>query len=339
MKNKNNLIPINTPVFLSATFLQKKPSQWGYSRVDDPTRLALEKKLADVEKAKYALAFSSGSSAITSLLMLLKSGDHVLCHREIYEGTHRILDKIMKGFGVSFGMANFNDARELKNSMQPETRMVFFETITNPNLEVVDVARVVDTAKGKGVLIVVDNTIATPLFRNPLNEGADIVVHSLTKFISGSHDVTGGALMINDSQLFERLGFVQRTTGAILSPLSCHLVDRGIETLPLRMEKHQKNAVRIAQFLKDHPRVDKVSFPGMSGLVSFILAKGLRPKVFLKRLKKIGIAQSFGGTASTILHPGSMMTLANPVGASFFRLSVGTENIDELIGDLKAALK
>lgn len=339
MKNRKNLKPINMPVFLSTTFVQDSPNQWGYSRVDDPTRLALENELADLENAKHGLAFSSGSSAVTCLLMTLSKGDHILCHRDIYEGTQRILERVLSKFGVGSDLVDLNNAEEIKKSIRPSTRMIFFENITNPGLEIVDVTKISKLIKRKDVLIVVDNTICTPVFQKPIIMGADIVVHSLTKFISGSHDVLGGALMTNDESLFDKLKFIQQTLGLVMSPFDCHLVSRGIKTLDLRVKAQTTNARKVFKFLKANKKVVKANFPGVSGMVSFVIDKNLDARRFLRNLRVIKIAQSFGGVESTILHPNSMMTLIKPVDLNFFRLSVGIGDPGELIKDLNDALK
>ncbi len=339
MKVKKNIKPINSPVVLSTTFSQDVPSQWGYSRVDDPTRLALERELADLEKANHALAFSSGSSAIACLFMLLKAGDHILCHREIYEGTRRILDKILKKFGLEFDLIDLKKIDEVKNKIRPSTKMIFFENITNPNLDVINVKNITELAKKNNILVAVDNTICTPIFQKPLLEEADLVVHSLTKFISGHHDVLGGSIMTNNIDLFERLKFNQQTLGWVLSPFDCHLVSRGIKTLDIRMKKQTDSAFKIFNFLKNHKKIKKTNFPGVSGIISFTIGGKNTAKMFLKRLKSIKIAQSFGGVESTILHPGSMMVLSSKIDDNFFRLSIGVEDPDLLINDLKEALK
>lgn len=330
--------PINNPIFLSTTFIQKKSSQWGYCRVDDPTRLALEKELAALEKAKHALAFSSGSSAIACIFALFKKGDHILCHREVYEGTHRQLDKIFNRFGIQFDLVDLNNLNEVIKNIKINTKLIFIESITNPNLEIIKINKLKKLTKNK-ILIAVDNTIATPVFKKPLLDGADLVVHSLTKFVGGHHDVLGGAIMLNNKTIFNKLKFIQQTIGFVLSPFDSFLVSKGIKTLEIRMIRHSENASRIFSLLKNHKKVERVIYPGFSGLISFTLKKDLNSEMFLKKLKFIKIAQSFGGTETTILHPNSMMDLFNFKNNNFFRLSVGIENVNEVICDLKIALK
>jgi cystathionine beta-lyase/cystathionine gamma-synthase len=329
------LKPLIPPIILSTTMAQTKPEQGGYSRVDNPTRLALEKNLAQLEKAKFALAFSSGSAAIANILSILKTGDEVICHHEVYEGTLRLLLKVFSKFGVK---VNLTDVSKLK-AVSRRTKIVWLETITNPTLQVIEVKKICQKLKHKNLLIVIDNTFATPIFQNPLLEGADIVVHSLTKFINGHHDVTAGAVMLNDKNIFNQLNFLQHTIGATPSPFDCFLIQRGLETFNLRMKQHQANAQKITEFLKSSPIISRVSFPGFSGLVSFWI-KGNQHNTlqFLSKLKHIKIAHSLGGTISTIMHPGSMMTLSIPIDNNLVRLSVGLENNQTIINDLKQAL-
>lgn len=331
----NNLTPLIIPIILSTTMAQKNPEGGGYSRVDNPTRLLLEKKLAKLEKAKFALAFSSGSAAITNILATLKSGDQIVCHQEIYEGTLRLLRKVFSKFGIK---VELTDIQKLK-TIDKQTKLIWFENITNPTLQKIDVKKICQELKRKDVLIVVDNTFATPIFQNPLSEGADIVVHSLTKFINGHHDVTAGAIMLNDQKIFNQLKFLQHTIGAIPSSLDCFLIHRSLETLQIRMNQHQMNAQKIADFLKKNANIFQISFPGISGIISFWL-KGNQQKTlnFLSKLKHIKIAHSLGGTISTILHPASMMTLSMPIDKNLVRLSVGLENTKIIINDLKQAL-
>lgn len=331
----SNLSPIVPLINLSTTMAQKIPEQGGYSRVDNPTRLSLEKELAKLEKAKFALAFSSGSAAIMTILATLKAGDEVICHQEIYEGTLRLLTKVFSKLDVK---VNLTDVNKLK-SVGQRVKIVWLENVTNPTLQIIDVKKICQRLKQKNLLIVVDNTFATPVFQNPLPMGADIVVHSLTKFISGHHDVTAGAIMLNDQKLFKQLKFLQHTVGAVPSPFDCFLIQRSLETLNLRMKQHQKNAQKVTDFLKTSSHVSQVSFPGFSGSVAFWI-KGNKQKTleFLAKLKHIKIAHSLGGTQSTIMHPASMMTLSLPINDCLVRLSVGLEDDQIIINDLRQAL-
>jgi len=332
----NNLTPLISPIILSTTMSQLKPEGGGYSRVDNPTRLLLEKKLAKLEKVKFALAFSSGSAAIATILSTLKTGDQIICHQETYEGTLRLLKKVFTKFGIK---VKLTDIRKLK-SVDRQTKLIWFENITNPTLEIINVKKICQKLKQEKTLIVVDNTFTTPIFQNPLVEGADIVVHSLTKFIAGHHDVSAGAIMLNNKQIFKQLKFLQHTIGAVPSPFDCFLINRSLETLEIRMKQHQANAQKITNFLKTCNHILKVSFPGFSGIVSFWVKGNQQTTLkFLSRLKHIKIAHSLGGTISTILHPASMMTLSIPIDRNLVRLSVGLENSKIIINDLKQALR
>ncbi|MFH0943138.1 MAG: aminotransferase class I/II-fold pyridoxal phosphate-dependent enzyme [Candidatus Beckwithbacteria bacterium] len=331
-----NLQPLITPIILSTTMAQKNPEQGGYGRVDNPTRLALEKKLAKLEKARFALAFSSGSAAITNILAILKSGDEIICHQEVYEGTLRLLTKVFSKFGVKVKLTDICKLKSVGN----KTRIIWFENITNPTLQILDVKQICRKLKQKKLLFVVDNTFATPVFQNPLLSGADIVIHSLTKFINGHHDVTAGAIMLNNRKLFDQLKFLQHTVGAIPSPFDCFLIQRSLETLIIRMKQHQANAQKVTDFLKTDSHIFRISFPGFSGVVSFWIKGGKQKTLkFLARLKHIKIAHSLGGTESTILHPASMMNLSVPMEDNLVRLSVGLEDSNLIINDLKLALR
>lgn len=348
MKKNIKVKPIIGSIVVSTTFSQTTPDQMSYSRVDNPTRLDLEKDLANLEKAKFALSFSSGSAAMTAIFLSLKRGNHIVCHEEVYEGTLRLLEKIFKNFGIEFSLINLLNNNSIESSFKKNTKLIWFENITNPTLNTINVSRICRLAKSKKVKVVVDNTFATPFFANPLTDGVDIVVHSLTKYINGHHDVTAGAIMTNDMRLFKKLRFLQITTGVIPSPLDCFLIKRGMETFPLRMKKHQENAKKISVFLKTQKNIKKVSFPGISGMVSFWVKGDLIQTVkFIKKLKIIKIAHSFGGGQSTILHPLSMMTFSFPkerlkkigINGALVRLSVGLEDSELIIDDLRQALK
>lgn len=330
-----NLTPLIPPIILSTTMAQTIPDQNGYSRVDNPARLLLEKNLANLEKAKFALTFSSGSAAIANLLATLKSGDEIICHQESYEGSLRLLTQVFAKFNLKIKLT---DITRLK-SVSQKTKLILFETVTNPALKTIDVKKIYRQLKRPHLIIAVDNTFATPVFQNPLTQGADVVIHSLTKFISGHHDVTAGAIMLNNKKLFDQLKFIQHTIGAVPSPFDCFLIKRSLETLTLRMKQHQLNAQKVAGFLTTSPQISKVSFPGFSGLVIFWLKDNrLTTLKFLSQLKHIKIAHSFGGTVSTIMHPASMMKLSRPVDNNLVRLSVGLENHQLIINDLKSAL-
>ncbi len=351
MRITNNLKTIRFPIIFSTALAQEVPEQGGYGRVDNPTRLALEDKLASLEKAKFALAFSSGSAAAATLLASFKAGDHILASRDIYEGTIRLLEKVFFKLGLKFTLIDLSDPSQLeirlKKSIKRKTRLLWLENPSNPLLKTIDLKTISKIAAKKNIKILVDNTFATPIFQKPLDRGAHIVIHSLTKFINGHHDVTGGAIMLNDKKIFRKLQFLQQTMGAVPSPFDCFLIERGMLTLSLRMRKHQGNARRIARFLRHHNKVIRVNYPGFSGVLVFWL-KGDRNNTlaFLKKLKLIKIAHSFGGAETTILHPVTMMGFSlskserEEIGITdnFLRLSVGLEDVDEIVKDLKIAL-
>jgi len=350
MKSNNNFGAIVPPIHLSTIFAQKDPGKhlgFEYSRVGNPTREGLEKELAKLEKGKFALTFSSGTAAAVTVLASLSAGDHVLCSQDVYEGTFRLLQKVFKKFDVSFNFVDLSKVDGLKKSVKPNTKLIWFENLTNPLLKVIDTQEIVKVAKKSKVLVLVDNTFATPIFRNPLLKGADIVLHSLTKFIGGHHDVTAGALIGNDQQLFKNLNFLQHTIGATPSPFDCFLVSRGVKSLSIRMQQHKKNAETVAQFLKTSKRIEKVVFPGFSGIVSFWVKGGQKETVqFLEKLKHIKITQSLGGPNTIVQHPRSMMTFSlsnrklDKIGIStnLIRMSVGIEDASIIVEDIQQAL-
>jgi len=357
------------PIHLSSTFARKeveKPTRgYEYSRTGNPTRDALEKRLAALEDAQFGLAFSSGMAAETVLaLTLLNSGDHVVAFDDLYAGTRRLFDILNRNFKVEF---TYVDARYLENvetAIKPNTKLIWLETPTNPLMKLCDIRAISEIAKEKEILVVVDNTFATPYFQKPLKLGADIVVHSTTKFINGHSDSVGGAIMLSNEEIYAKLKFNQNAIGAILSPFDSYLVLRGIKTLAIRMEKHNDNAMKIATYLESHSRVKKVNYPGLkshpqyelarkqmsgfSGVLSFEIDGGIREvKRFLENLKIFSIAESLGGVESLIEHPATMTHAylskdeREKIGItdSLIRVSVGLENVDDLIEDLDNAFK
>jgi len=344
---ENKLKPLVKPITLSTTFVHQEPGQEGYSRVDNPGRICLEQKLAQLEKAKFALTFSSGSAASTSVLALFKAGDHIISGREIYEGNIRLFQKVFEKFKLRFSFVNLCDPEDLKAVIKKKTKLIWLENLINPCLKLIDIGVICQIAQKKGIMVLVDNTISSPVFQNPIIQGADMVIHSLTKYIAGHHDVTAGAVMLNNKKLFKKLKFLQHTIGAVPSPFDCFLIERGVKTLNLRMEKHSQNAKRIAAFLRNNSRVKKVSWPGFSGVINFWLKDDRKKTIaFLKKLRLIKMAHSFGGTETTIMHPLSMMTFSftmdqlkkMQITDNLVRLSVGLENVDSLIKDLCTAL-
>ena len=357
-----------TPIHLAATFARKeidKPTGgYEYARTDNPTRNALEKRLAVLENAKYGLAFASGLAAETTLsLALLKSGDHVVAFEDLYGGTRRLFDKTLANFGLEFSYVNASDVENVKGAIKSNTRLIWLETPTNPLLRLCDIEAISKVAKPHGIITVVDNTFASPYLQNPLVLGADIVLHSTTKYIGGHSDVVGGAIMLSNDDLYAKLKFNQNALGGVPSPFDCFLVLRGTKTLALRMERHSQNAQKIAEYLNAKPQVEKVIYPGLKshpqhklaksqmrgfgGMVTFIL-KGRKTKTadFLKKLNVIALAESLGGVESLINQP-AVMTHASlereererlGVTDNLLRLSVGIEDYEDLQADLDQAL-
>lgn len=358
------------PIHLSSTFarasVDKPPAGYEYSRSANPTRDALEKKLASLEKAKYGLAFSSGLGAETTLLLsLLKSGDHVIAFDDLYGGTKRLFNEIFaKRFGITFTYVDATDPIIVEKAINSKTKLIWLETPTNPLLKIGDINAISRIAKNRGILTAVDNTFMSPYSQNPLLLGADIVLHSTTKYINGHSDSIGGAIMTNELHIFEKLKFTQNAAGNILSPFDSYLVARGIKTLAPRMKAHNSNALAIANFLQNHPLVDSVQYPGLpshpqhelakkqmtgfGGVISFEL-KGTTDttKKFLANLKLFLLAESLGGVESLIEHPATMTHASLTVDErksigitdTLIRVSVGIEHADDLIADLQNALE
>lgn len=339
------------PLRLSTTFVQPEPGKhkgFEYARAGNPTRAELERRIAALENGQFCLAFASGqAAAATVMLSLLKAGDRVICAEDVYEGTLRLLG-VMKLLGIESDVVNIDDDREVRAGMRKNTRMIWIETPSNPLLKEHRIKALTQLARTRGALLVVDNTLATPVFQQPLAEGADIVVHSITKFMAGHNDVTAGAVVLNNKKLHEQIKRLQHTLGAVPSPFDCFLTLRGIKTLHLRMEAHRKSATEIAGFLQQQPKIERVAFPDTSGIVSFWVKGGLQTtRRFLKNLKLIKIADSYGGAESVVQHPVTMLNLTLPAKArermgltsNLVRLSVGLEDVDDIIEDLSQAFK
>ncbi len=356
------------PIHLSTTFARKKVNiptgGYEYSRSGNPTRSALEKNLAALESGKYAFTYASGLAAITNILLLLKNGDNVVSIDDVYGGTRRLFTKVFEKYNITFTFVDFVNANGLETHFLRNTKMIWVESPTNPLMKIVDIVPVARLAKSKKILTVVDNTFASPYFQKPLDLGADVVVHSMTKYLGGHSDTVGGSIIVNDDVLAERLKFLQNAVGAILSPFDSYQVLKGIKTLSLRMEKHEKNAVKIAHFLKHHKKVKKVYYPGLpdhpgytiakkqmsgfGGMISFELKGTIKTAIsFLEHLRLIAIAESLGAVESLIEHPASMTHASVPnkerekIGLSdtLIRLSVGIEDVDDIIHDISQALK
>jgi cystathionine gamma-lyase len=355
-----------SPIHLSTTFAKERIEDvekgYVYSRTSNPTRDRLEKKLASLEGGKYALAFSSGLAAeSTILLSLLHKGDEVIAFDDLYGGTKRLFNEVMAKYGINFKYIDMTQADNVNNEITERTRMIWIETPTNPLLKLADI-RCISEIAGHDIIVVVDNTFATPYFQRPLELGADIVVHSVTKYLGGHSDVVGGAVIVNDNDLHEKLRFHQNAIGAILSPFDSWLVMRGLKTLSLRMERHEYNAKNIAKYLEEHPNVQRVYYPGLKshpqyelaktqmsgfgGMLSFEIKGGLeKAKKFVESLELFALAESLGGVESLIEIP-AVMTHAslspnelNKIGISnsLIRVSVGIEDLDDLINDIETA--
>ncbi len=356
---------IMTPVYLTSTYVQESPGVhkgWEYSRTHNPTRKAYENCMASLEGGKHGFAFASGCAATTTILHLLKQGDHVIAGDDMYGGTFRLFDKVLKNNGIEFSYIDLTKAENFKNAVKPNTKLVWLETPTNPTLKLVDIKAIALVAAQKGIITVVDNTFMSPYFQRPLALGADIVVHSATKYIGGHSDVVGGIAVTNRSDLAEKLAFLSNSMGGIGSAFDAFLCLRSLKTLPLRMKAHEKNAIAIADFLESHAKVAKVIYPGlkshpqhtlakeqmlgMGGMITFLIKGGLpAARTFLESVNVFALAESLGGVESLIEHPAIMTHASVPaemrkalgIDDSLIRLSVGVEDLEDLLQDLKQA--
>jgi cystathionine gamma-lyase len=358
------------PIHLSSTFARKKinePTQgYEYSRTGNPTREALEKRLAALEDAAFGLAFASGMAAESTLaITLLQTGDHVLAFDDLYGGTRRLFNRILDPhFKVEVTYADARDPRRTKEAIRRNTRLIWLESPTNPLMKICDIAAIAEMARKANIPVVVDNTFLSPYFQKPLRWGATVVVHSSTKYLNGHSDSVGGAIMLSDEDLYRQLKFNQNAMGAILSPFDSYLVLRGIKTLAVRMREHERNALRFANYLEGHPQVRKVNYPGLKshpqhalanrqatghgGMLSFEIKGGLEEaKRFLESVKLFALAESLGGVESLIEHPALMTHASVPkeireqggLTDSLIRVSVGIEHIDDLIADFDQAFE
>lgn len=358
------------PIHLSTTFARKEVDKptcgYEYSRTGNPTRDALEKRLASLEHAKFALAFASGMAAETIIcLTLLKSGDHVIAFDDLYGGTKRLFNKVFsQNFKIEFSYVDAVDIENVKNVIKSNTKLIWLESPTNPLMKLCDIKAISEIAREQNILVVVDNTFMSPYFQKPLLLGADIIVHSTTKYLNGHSDSIGGAIMLSDKEIYNKLKFNQNTIGSILSPFDSFLVLRGIKTLAIRMKEHEKNAIKIAEYLESSPKVKKVIYPGLKnhpqyelakkqmsgfgGMLSFEIIGTLKEaKTFLENLKIFSLAESLGGVESLVEHPASMTHISiskeerEKVGItdSLIRVSVGIENVTDLIEDIDNSFK
>jgi cystathionine gamma-synthase len=353
---------VTVPIYQTSTFAQESVGThrgYEYSRTDNPTRTALQEVVASLEGARHGLAFSSGMAATATLFYLLRPGDHVVIPDDVYGGTYRLLAQVLADWEVAFDAVDLTDVDAVRKAFREETRMLWAETPTNPLLKVVDIEALAAIAHEGSARVVVDNTFATPYLQTPLSLGADIVMHSTTKYLGGHSDVVGGALALDDADTYERLRFLQNAAGAVPGPLDCFLVLRGVKTLAVRMDAHCRGAKRVAEFLREQPRVRRVHFPGLpehpgheiaarqmrdfGGMVSFEMETEEEALEVARRTRLFFLGESLGGVESLIEHPGRM-THASVAGSplevpsTLLRLSVGIEHPDDLIEDLAQAL-
>ena len=357
---------VNVPVYQTSTYKQDglgKDRGWEYSRTGNPTRAALEKLIADLEKGKYGLAFASGLAAISTVLSLFKSGDKLVVSDNIYGGTFRILDNVFKNFGITYEIVNTSDLEKTEKAITDDVKAVYVESPANPLLTVTDIEEVAKIAHKHDKLLIVDNTFLTPYLQRPLTLGADIVIHSGTKYLGGHSDTVSGQVVVNDKALADRLYYLQNAIGGVLAPWDSFLVIRGIKTLGVRMDRHVANAGKIAKWLASSEYVRKVYYPGLESdpgyevqkkqadgagaMISFVLDEKYDYKKFFENLKLITLAESLGGVESLVCHPATMTHAAIPadirkkVGIvdELIRFSVGIEDADDLIEDLKQAIE
>lgn len=354
---------VMTPIYQTSTYAQDDVGHhkgYEYSRTDNPTRTALQRAMAVLEGGQHALAFASGMAAIDTLMRLVKPGEHVVCGDDVYGGTYRLFDKVFSPYGLDFSFVDAADADSFASAMRPDTKLVWLETPTNPLLRLIDIEVIADMAHEGGAWLGVDNTFASPALQRPLELGADFVVHSTTKYISGHSDVVGGIIVLNDTEVYDELKFLQNAIGAVPGPMDCFLTLRGIKTLALRMDAHCRNATQVAQFLADHPGIDEVIFPGLpnhpqfdlaqkqmkgpGGMIAFVPKGGeASARIIARKTRLFTLAESLGGVESLIELPAPMTHASvadSPlaVDPAFIRLSVGIEGAGDLIDDLARAI-
>lgn len=352
---------VMTPIYQTSTYAQSAPGVhkgYEYSRTANPTRKALEASLASLEGGEFGIAFASGMAAISSVTQLFKSGDHIVCSDDVYGGTFRLFDKIYKNFGLRFSFVDTSDIKNIKTALTGNTKMIWIESPTNPTLKITDIAAVAKIAGSKKIMLGVDNTFMSPYFQSPLDLGADLAMHSTTKYIAGHSDIVGGAIVTSDADLAEKLHFVQNAGGGVPGPQDCFLTLRGIKTLHLRMERHEHNARRIFEYLRSQESVKKLYYPGdlkhpgheiqkkqargFGAMISFDIETLDNANRFMSKLEIFTIAESLGGVESLIEHPAIMTHASVPpetraelgITDGFIRLSIGIEDADDLLEDL-----
>jgi cystathionine gamma-lyase len=358
---------IMTPIFQTSTYVQESPAKhkgYAYARGANPTRNSLQKSLAALENGRFAICFSSGMGATDAVIKLLNPGDEVITSNDLYGGSYRMFRKVFEKYGIKFHFIDLTKATNIESVLNDKTKLFWLETPTNPLMNIVDIKACTEIAKKRDVLVAVDNTFASPYLQNPLDLGADIVMHSVTKYLGGHSDVIMGALVMNDEKLFQDLSFIQNSCGAVPGPQDSFLVLRGIKTLHLRMERHCFNGRKIAEFLKNHPKIGKVYWPGFAdhpnhdiakkqmrdfgGMLAFTLKNDNTEKAIqlMETVELFSLAESLGGVESLINHPASMThasipkeeRIKNGLVDSLIRLSIGVEDVEDLIADLEAAL-
>ncbi len=354
------------PIYETATYVLEevgKDKGFDYTRSSNPTRQVLEENLAAIEGGKYAICFASGMSAVDSVMKLLSAGDHVISSDDVYGGVSRLFNRVLARYGLNFSYVNSSEPEAVRKAIRPETKMLWVETPTNPLLKVTDLVAMADIAKQHGLYLGVDSTFATPVFLRPLEHGVDIVMHSTTKYLSGHNQIIGGALITNRQDIYDEMKFIQKTIGAVPSPFDCWLLLLGLKTLHLRMQRHAVSAQRVAEYLEDHPKVSKVTYPGLashpqheiaksqmsgfSGMISFELKGGIAAgKVVMNNVKLCGLAESLGAVETMITHPATMTHVDVPpeerhargLTDGLVRLSVGIEDVEDVVADLEQAL-
>jgi cystathionine gamma-lyase len=358
---------IMTPVYLTSTYVQEAPGKhqgYEYSRTQNPTRTALEANLAALEEGRFGLAFASGMAAEATILQLLKSGDHIVCCQDLYGGTYRLMSRVFQRFNIETRFVDATDVGAIAQAIRPATRLIWLESPSNPMLTVCDIAAIAAIAHQKGIKVVVDNTFASPALQQPFRLGADLVLHSTTKYLGGHSDVIGGAIIVNDEALYQELKFLQNAVGAVPGPLDCFLVLRGIKTLAVRMRAHCENAMALATHLARHPEVVRVFYPGLpespyhtlaikqmsafGGMIALELQGGPERNVrFASKTRIFALAESLGGVESLVGYPLVMTHAAIPaeqrnkagLPEALVRLSVGIEDIEDLIEDIERAIE
>ena len=358
---------VMTPIYQTSTFAFKgvnQPGPFDYSRSGNPTRKALENCVAALEGGTHGFAFGTGMAAEATVLAMLESGAHIIVHDDLYGGTYRLLTSVVAPKGVTIDFVNLRDIDAIKKAIRPNTKMIWIETPTNPLMNLIDLEAVANVAKEKGVITVCDNTFLSPYFQRPLDFGVDVVLHSTTKYMNGHSDVVGGAVIVKDQALGEKIGFLQNALGSCAGPQDCFLVLRGLKTLAIRMEEHNKNALGIARWLEKHPKIERVLHPGLESHPQHALAKkqmtgfggtfsfcvkGGQEEAFrlLGSVELLTLAESLGGVESLIEHPWSMTHVSMPeefrtkmgITQNLIRISVGIEDLDDLIADLDQAFK